>query len=66
MELPLTETKMNFILKIKVMNDKLFDAIISLIEQGKQHKVDNLLKNLSKSRREDVINLLDAIKLLEI
>ena len=66
MELPLTETKMNFILKIKVMNDKLFDAIISLIEQGKQNKVDNLLKNLSKSRREDVINLLDAIKLLEI
>ena len=48
------------------MNDKLFDAIISLIEQGKQHKVDNLLKNLSKSRREDVINLLDAIKLLEL
>ena len=66
MELPLTEMKMNFILKIKVMNDKLFDAIISFIEQGKQHKVDNLLKNISKSRREDIINLLDAIKLLEI
>tara|TARA_R110000868_G_scaffold407902_1_gene689891 strand:- start:261 stop:431 length:171 start_codon:yes stop_codon:yes gene_type:complete len=52
--------------KIKNMDDKLFDAIISLIEQGKQHKVDNLLKNLSKSRKEDMINLLDAIKLLEI
>ena len=48
------------------MNDKLFDAIISFIEQGKQHKVDNLLKNLSKSRREDIINLLEAIKLLEL
>lgn len=48
------------------MNDKLFDAIISFIEQGKQNKVDNLLKNLSKSRREDIINLLDAIKLLDL
>jgi hypothetical protein len=48
------------------MNEKLFDAIISFIEQGKQHKVDNLLKNLSKSRRREIIELLDAIKLLEL
>jgi len=48
------------------MNDKLFDAIISSIEQGKQHKVDNLLKNLSKSRREDINDLLEAMKLLEL
>jgi len=48
------------------MNEKLFDAVISLIEQGKQHKVDNLLKNLSKSRRREMTELLDAIKLLEL
>jgi len=48
------------------MNDKIFDAIISFIEQGKQHKVDNLLKNLSKSRREEIKDLLEAIKLLEL
>ena len=48
------------------MNEKLFDAVISLIEQGKQHKVDNLLKNLSKSSRVELIELLDAIKLLEL
>jgi hypothetical protein len=48
------------------MNEKLFDAVISLIEQGKQHKVDNLLKNLSKLRRREIIELLDAIKLLEL
>jgi hypothetical protein len=48
------------------MNEKLFDAVISLIEQGKQHKVDNLLKNLSRSRRVELIELLDAIKLLEL
>ena len=48
------------------MNDKLFDAIISFIEQGKQYKIDNLLKNLSKSRRREIIELLDAIKLLEL
>ena len=48
------------------MNEKLFDAVISLIEQGKQHKVDNLLKNLSKLRRREITELLDAIKLLEL
>ena len=48
------------------MNEKLFDAVISLIEQGKQHKLDNLLKNLSKSRRREITELLDAIKLLEL
>lgn len=48
------------------MNEKLFDAVISLIEQGKQNKVDNLLKNLSKSRRREMTELLDAIKLLEL
>jgi hypothetical protein len=48
------------------MNEKLFDAVISLIEQGKQYKVDNLLKNLSRSRRVELIELLDAIKLLEL
>jgi hypothetical protein len=48
------------------MNEKLFDAVISLMEQGKQHKVDNLLNNLSKSRRVELIELLDAIKLLEL
>jgi hypothetical protein len=48
------------------MNEKLFDAIISLIEQGKQHKVDNLLRNLSKLRRREITELLDAIKLLEL
>lgn len=48
------------------MNENLFDAIISFIEQGKQHKVDNLLKNLSKSRRREITELLDAIKLLEL
>jgi hypothetical protein len=48
------------------MNDKLFDAIISFIEQGKQYKVDNLLKNLSKYRREEIIDLLEVMKLLEL
>jgi hypothetical protein len=48
------------------MNEKLFDAVISSIEQGKQHKVDNLLNNLSKSRRREIIDLLEAIKLLEL
>jgi len=48
------------------MNEKLFDAVISFIEQGKQHKLDNLLKNLSKTRRREMTELLDAIKLLEL
>lgn len=48
------------------MNDKIFDAIISLIEQGKKHKIGNALKNLSKSRREEINDLLEAMKLLEL